>query len=219
MLERAALVGFAAAVVAVSLLAGCGGKSSPSVASLGTTTGRASSETATGGSASGDLGPTASAGSGSGGVRSLNAGGGTVEQRTQYAACMRKNGVPNFPDPDAQGHFSISPASGLDPRSSAFRQAQQTCQKLLPDAGQPSPAQQAQERTELLTLGQCIRRHGYPNFPDPDSHGAFDLTSASGVDTGSPQFRSAMSACHPENGKVPFSIGVKATSPPPGGKP
>ena len=217
--RAAALVGFAAAVVAVSLLTGCGAGSSPSVASLGTTTGSTSNETTTNGSASGDPGPAASAGSGGGGLHSLIAGGGTVEQRTQYATCMRKNGIPNFPDPDAQGHFSISPTSGLDPRSAAFQHAQQSCQRLLPDAGQPSPAQQAQTRTELLTLAQCMRKHGYPNFPDPDSHGAFDVTAGSGVDPSSPQFQSAMSACRPGNSKVPVSIGIKATSPPPGGKP
>jgi hypothetical protein len=64
-----------------------------------------------------------------------------------------------------------------------------------------------------------MRKHGYPNFPDPDSQGTFDFTGASSVDLSSPQFQSAMSACRPGNGKVPVSIGIKATSRPRGGKP
>jgi hypothetical protein len=206
-------------MILAAVAAGCGGSKSPSVASLGTSAHGTSSDTATNGSSSAEPGSAASAGSGSAGLHSLIAGGGSVEQRTQYATCMRKNGVPNFPDPDAQGHFSISPTGGLDPRSAAFQHAQQGCQKLLPDAGQPSSAQEAQIRTELLSLAQCLRKHGYPNFPDPDSKGTFALNGASSVDPGSPQFQSAMSACRPGNGKVPVSIAIKTPSPPPGGKP
>ena len=208
-----------ALTIIVALAAGCGGSKAPSVASLGATTRTTSSEATAQGSASGEPRPATSAGSGSGGVHSLIAGGATVEQRTQYATCMRKNGVPNFPDPDAEGHFSILPTSGLDPRSRTFQHAQQSCQKLLPDAGQPSPAQEAQTRTELLTLAQCLRKHGYPDFPDPDSQGTFEVAGASGIDPSSPQFQSAMTACRTGNSKVPVSIGIKATSPPPGGKP
>jgi hypothetical protein len=212
---------FVPALAGLTLLAaGCGGGSSPSVASLGTTTGNTPTGTTTpGSSASGGLGPATSGGSGTGGVHSAIAGGGSVEQLTQYAACMRKNGVPNFPDPNTQGQLSFSSANGFDPRSAAFQHAQQGCQKLIPNGRQPSPAQQAQERTELLTLAQCMRKHGYPSFPDPDSQGAFDFTGASAVDPNSLQFQSAMSACRPSNGKVPLSIGIKATSPPPEGKP
>jgi hypothetical protein len=207
----------AAGLASLALLAaGCGGGAkSPSVASLGTT-GNTPSGTTTGISTSGGLGAAPSAGSG---LHSAIAGRGSVEQLTQYAACMRKNGVPNFPDPNAQGQLSFSAASGFDPRSAAFQHAQEGCQKLLPNGGQPSPAQQAQERTELLTLARCMRKHGYPTFPDPDSQGAFDFAGASAVDPNSPQFQSAMSACRPSNSKVPLSIGIKANSPPPGGKP
>lgn len=205
--------------IVATVAAGCGGSKSPSVASLGTTTPSTLGEPTARARSSGDPGPATSGGSASGGLHSVIAGGGSVEQRTQYATCMRKNGVPNFPDPDAEGHFSISPTSGLDPRSVVFQHALQGCQKLLPSAGQPSPAQAAQTRTELLTLAKCMRKHGYLNFPDPDSEGTFDFAAASSVDPGSPHFQSAMIACRPGDGKVPVSIGIKATSAPPGGKP
>jgi hypothetical protein len=47
----------------------------------------------------------------------------------------------------------------------------------------------------------CMRSHGVPNFPDPDSHGHFKITSGqgkggkTGVDVNSPQFRKAQQAC------------------------
>jgi hypothetical protein len=216
--HRFAVVGFAALIVTVSLLAaGCGGGSSPSVANLGTTTDKAPARTTTTGSAAGGLSPAANAGNVSSGLRSAITGGGSLKQLTQYAACMRKNGAPTFPDPNAQGEFSFSSASGFDPRSPAFARAQQACRNILPTSVQPSPAQQAQGRTALVALAQCIRKHGYPNFPDPGSQGAFELRGASGVDPNSPQFQSAMSTCRPSNGKAPPSIVVKGTSP--GGKP
>jgi len=38
----------------------------------------------------------------------------------------------------------------------------------------------------------CMRRHGEPDFPDPDAQGALFVT---GIDRNSPAFRSALSAC------------------------
>jgi hypothetical protein len=47
-----------------------------------------------------------------------------------------------------------------------------------------------------------MRKHGVPNFPDPDSQGRIKITSGvfrngqkTGVDTNSPQFRMAQQAC------------------------
>jgi hypothetical protein len=49
-------------------------------------------------------------------------------QSLKYARCMRANGVPNFPDPDASGGISLSPGSGLDPNDPAFQKAARACQ-------------------------------------------------------------------------------------------
>ncbi|MHB1571966.1 MAG: hypothetical protein ACYC0H_22545 [Solirubrobacteraceae bacterium] len=50
----------------------------------------------------------------------------------KYAACMRSNGVPDFPDPNAQGQIQINAAgaSGLDPSSPQFQKAQTACKSL-----------------------------------------------------------------------------------------
>jgi hypothetical protein len=41
----------------------------------------------------------------------------------------------------------------------------------------------------------CMRKHGVTNFPDPNSQGVISIDSGTGVDPGSPAFRSAQSAC------------------------
>jgi hypothetical protein len=52
-------------------------------------------------------------------------------------ACMRSHGFPDFPDPtisNNQVHFVVPP--GIDQNSSQFKQAVQTCERLIP-AGLP----------------------------------------------------------------------------------
>jgi hypothetical protein len=47
-----------------------------------------------------------------------------LAQRVQYAACMRAHGVPNWPDPDAQGAFHLS---GIDMQSPLVQAADKNC--------------------------------------------------------------------------------------------
>jgi hypothetical protein len=54
---------------------------------------------------------------------------------TGFAACMRKNGVPSFPDPTGAGTFPPGFLNDLDPTSAQFRSALNTCRKLEPSFG------------------------------------------------------------------------------------
>jgi hypothetical protein len=61
------------------------------------------------------------------------------QQALAFSACMRKHGIPSFPDPTFSGgriQLSIKggPGSGLDPGSPKFRAAQKACQGNLPGA-------------------------------------------------------------------------------------
>jgi hypothetical protein len=69
-------------------------------------------------------------------------GGGQAQQDAmlKFVSCMRKNGVPNFPDPQPDGRMLINPAAGVDPGSAVFKAAQTTCQKLLPGGVAPGGA-------------------------------------------------------------------------------
>ncbi|HYU66587.1 MAG TPA: hypothetical protein VEK09_07515, partial [Jatrophihabitantaceae bacterium] len=50
-----------------------------------------------------------------------------------YAQCMRTNGVPDFPDPDANGRFSLSHGEGgVDQDDPTFRAAAEKCRALAP---------------------------------------------------------------------------------------
>jgi len=108
----------------------------------------------------------APAGTGTGGGISTTA---TREQAVKFAECMRKNGVKEFPDPDASGQLTIDAianGSSLDTNSAAFKQSISVCKDLEPPGftgGKRSPEQQ----NAALKFAQCIRDNGVKDFPDP----------------------------------------------------
>ena len=60
-------------------------------------------------------------------------------QALAFSACMRRHGIPSFPDPTfSGGHVQLSikgdSGSGLDPKSPKFQAAQKACQGNLPGA-------------------------------------------------------------------------------------
>ncbi len=93
----------------------------------------------------------------------------TQAQLLEYAACMRKNGVPNFPDPNAAGDFRLHE----DPTSPPLEAAQARCRKLMPGGGPPGLGStthpSARAIAQWLKVSQCMRRHGISGFPDPGS--------------------------------------------------
>jgi PBP/GOBP family len=60
-----------------------------------------------------------------------------LEQARQFAKCMRENGVPSFPDPDANGGIRIqaTPGGDMNPDSPTFKAAQEKCDKYRPSTG------------------------------------------------------------------------------------
>jgi predicted small secreted protein len=57
----------------------------------------------------------------------------TVEQLRKFAQCMRDNGVPKFPDPQADGGIQIDGnALGMAPGDPTFDAAQKACAKFQP---------------------------------------------------------------------------------------
>ncbi|MGP0033011.1 MAG: hypothetical protein ACLP4R_00290 [Solirubrobacteraceae bacterium] len=151
------------------------------------------------------------------GCGSTDAASGTVtavpsgkssQQALQFSQCMRAHGVTNFPDPTGRG-IQITPGSGINPQSPAFQTAQKTCDRYLPNDGQP-PVTSAGSRAAALEFSKCMRAHGVPDFPDPlttspssppagavailDLRGmAFEL--GPGINPQSPAFQQAASDC------------------------
>lgn len=59
---------------------------------------------------------------------------GQIEQLREFAQCMREHGVPDFPDPNANGLMDIQSA-GIDPESDAYQSAEEACHSLQPVPG------------------------------------------------------------------------------------
>jgi hypothetical protein len=109
---------------------------------------------------------------------------------------MRSNGVPNWPDPNASGVFDKSKLTSQQLGASGSRvgTAQRACNHLLPNGGSGRSAGQVQQmRAQGLRFSLCVRSHGVPNFPDPDSSGR--IPDSFGIDQGSPKFQAANQAC------------------------
>jgi hypothetical protein len=124
---------------------------------------------------------------------------------------MRASGVPNFPDPNP-GHGAIFSTAGIDSASPAFKAAQAKCHKLM-GPGPPGPGSQthpsAQTLAKLLRIARCMRAHGVPQFPDPQTTvpsnpaGVQEITDFDGVillfpatmNIRAPAYRQALTAC------------------------
>ena len=109
------------------------------------------------------------------------------QARMKWAECVRAHGVPNFPEANSQGAVNLA---GLNVNSPQFLAALQACQSLVV-AAPPDQAAQIVKRAEAVA--QCMRKHGVPNFPDPNSHGTIVLPG--NVDPNSAQFQAATQAC------------------------
>ena len=118
-----------------------------------------------------------------------------------YSKCMRLHGVASFPDPGSGGGISISSGSGINFGSPAFRAAQKACRKLLPNGGQPTPAQQQAALANALKFSKCMRSHGIADFPDPQTgqSGAVGIRinggAGSDLNPNNPRFQAAQAAC------------------------
>jgi hypothetical protein len=189
---RARLLTAAAALSVALAVAGCGGSSSPSVAHLSPT--KSVSRT-----------------SPEGGGASPDSPVGLQQAGVAYAKCMRANGVPSFPDPNAGGGLSFHARAGLA-NSPLFNAARAKCDHLLPEGGPGSgPPPSAQTLARFLNIARCMRQHGVSGFPDPRTtappkpfgSGIAELSDIEGVillfprtiDQQSPVFERAAATC------------------------
>lgn len=203
-----------ASVVAVAgfalVAAGCGGGGgSPQVANLGTNAAGTTPASTTESSPQAPPGKLGTPGGSHGGQFQIGMNVGTKDG-PKFSACMRKHGVTNFPDPSSTGVISIHSGMGIDPSSPTFQSARTACAKLLPNGGQPTPAQIAQRQQQMLAFAKCMRARGIKDFPDPSS-GGLRLTVHPGSDLSpdNPTFKKANEACAKY---MPFKGGVSTGS-------
>jgi hypothetical protein len=134
--------------------------------------------------------------SGSSGGPGSRSPGSFIRQELAFSQCMRRHGLPKWPDPNSNGTFPPSAKQVAASNPSRFQDARSACSHLLPNAGNgPTEAQWQQILTTMVKFARCMRHHGVPNWPDPayDTHGrpVFDVN----VDPNSPQFSREIHAC------------------------
>jgi hypothetical protein len=121
---------------------------------------------------------------------------------------MRTHGVPNIPDPGAEGGIQLP--SGINASSPAFEGAQASCAKLMPSGGAGGRRDASrQDIAKMLALSTCMRAHNVSGFPDPTlyppsnpqqysiafARGGVSLLIPRSVDVTSPAFKQAAGAC------------------------
>lgn len=128
------------------------------------------------------------------------AGGGTPGSSAktvelEFTACMRSHGVPGFPEPNAQGGVTLN--GNIDVNSPTYSSAFNYCSQKYGFSGQASPGQSAAMLADNLRYAACMRGHGLKDFPDPNSHGQFQIQAAptSDLNPGNPRYQAANNAC------------------------
>jgi hypothetical protein len=126
---------------------------------------------------------------------SSGAGQGLLAQAVAFAHCMRSHGVPNFSDPELNSSGGLVKKPLLESTLNGPPSARAACAHLMPKRGLlPTQAQQEQHQRQQLEFAACMRRDGFPGFPDGWSGNVGQLTSA-GIDPSSPQLNAALTKC------------------------
>jgi hypothetical protein len=129
------------------------------------------------------------------------------EQAMKFADCMRKNGIREFPDPDASGSLSIERVvngSSLQTDTPAFRQANSACKELEP-AGFTGTRRTPEQQAASLKFAQCVRDNGIKDFPDPLPDGPIIDTNRMPGSPGAleiPGFNAALRKCDSYAGEM-----------------
>ncbi|HWB21673.1 MAG TPA: hypothetical protein VG652_02160 [Gaiellaceae bacterium] len=120
-----------------------------------------------------------------------------------FSACMRSNGMPNFPDPQhfVGGNVKLT-LHQLGTGNPKFQAAISACNHLLPSNGGGSSDTAQEQRTKIadgLSFARCMRSHGVARFPDPSAQGdlTVEMVQAQGIDVHSPAVLHAIQTCLP----------------------
>jgi hypothetical protein len=116
-----------------------------------------------------------------------------------FSQCIRRHGVPNFPDPNSSGVLPKNQVAQVTASNLQFPAAHRACEHLLPNGGQPTQAQVQQAWNDMRNFARCMRSHGVPNWPDPaatsqqDQRPFFHVPDS--IDPNAPQITTKIRAC------------------------
>jgi hypothetical protein len=119
----------------------------------------------------------------------------------EYAQCVRTHGVADFPDPVvADGRLGWRVTDGTDPKQALQnnKPARDACNPILdrlPASAVKRVSFSPEDVQKLLRYAQCMRQHGYPDWPDPQADGTFALPPSLRNEGKSPRRIAAEQAC------------------------
>ena len=119
------------------------------------------------------------------------------ERALKFAKCMRRNGVPDFPDPEVDDKGGIKmrlPEGAEKPDKKQVDAAMKKCKKYRPNGGQP-PKADPETMEKFRRYAKCMRRNGVPNFPDPTDQGLRIDGNKLGMSPEDPRFKAAEKTC------------------------
>ena len=156
---------------------------------------------------SGGDGPAVAAIGSSSASPGASASGGTADRETtmrKFAQCMRRNGVPDFPDPtvDDKGDPTLNLGQTLKDKADdpSTKKALEACKQLRDQLrnGDDDPGDSQKRQDMLLKYAQCMRQNGMPDFPDPASTDQAGQSEFPGVDRNDPAYKKADAICRPK---------------------
>jgi hypothetical protein len=144
----------------------------------------------------------AGCGGSSSGAKSASAGGGSGQSKQyvdalKFSRCMRAHGVSQFPDPKNPGGWPTGAIDSLNTSAPDFNTATGTCDRLLPNEGQPTSADFEQTVVDGVKVAKCMRAHGV-YMPDPGIQGdhlTIDMSHMNPSETTTPKFKRVGALC------------------------
>jgi hypothetical protein len=127
----------------------------------------------------------------------------------EFSACIRAHGLPDFPDPQSEAAGGGYPSGSLNPYFSSstpgprgqglrpmprprLQSAEKACRSLAIASGfEQTPAELQQRVKQETAEDACLRKHGFPEMPDPGPQGQQVVP----YDVNSPQFQAAQKRC------------------------
>lgn len=118
------------------------------------------------------------------------------EMARLLARCMRDNGI-EVDDPDGQGVKGVvGQQQHFDKQK--FAQAMEKCRQYAPEGGAPRKAIAPEDIDLMRRHAQCMREHGFPDWPDPDpvtGAAKWDDPAKARAAKADPGFKGALDAC------------------------
>ena len=105
-----------------------------------------------------------------------------VQSQREWAACLRKNGLPNAAEPNDKGDVEIIVENPNDTSGTEERKVEKTfkaCEKLQREMspelrGSLEPPLTPAQVTAAMGFSECTRKNRVTTFPDPGANGRMD---------------------------------------------